>query len=265
MLITPSMSYAGSLYRCIDKDGAANYAPKEMEGASCKLVAKTEPEKQLPRQSDKKKSGATAPHIVRMEHSTTYSYIDSNGIKNFSSRRPKGIANVVAIPLEYPIFDRPFSYSKPDEAKQKEIEDLNDAYVAYGRDDFATALRLYKPLATKGYAYPQLILGYMFEHGKGVLKDYQQALTWYRKAAEQGYSNAQYNLGAMYAEGQGVLQNYEKAHMWWNIAAVSLDRETGEKAKKSRDAVAGMMTPSQIEQAQKMAAKCLESKYKQCD
>jgi soluble lytic murein transglycosylase-like protein len=52
-------------------------------------------------------SATSAPKFLRMGSSTTYSYIDANGIKNYSSRKPKGVANVVASRIEYPIFSQP--------------------------------------------------------------------------------------------------------------------------------------------------------------
>ena len=53
----------------------------------------------------------------------------------------------------------------------------------------------------------------------------------------------------MYAEGNGVLQDYALAHMWWNISG-----SNGHKnAVKYRDIVEKRMSPSQIEEAQRMA------------
>jgi soluble lytic murein transglycosylase-like protein len=52
-------------------------------------------------------SATSAPKFLRMGSSTTYSYIDANGIKNYSSRKPKGVTNIVASRIEYPIFSQP--------------------------------------------------------------------------------------------------------------------------------------------------------------
>jgi TPR repeat protein len=51
------------------------------------------------------------------------------------------------------------------------------AAVAAG--DYATALRLMRPLAEQGYAYAQTSLGAMYAEGKGVPQDYAAALSWY--------------------------------------------------------------------------------------
>jgi hypothetical protein len=90
----------------------------------------------------------------------------------------------------------------------------------------------------------------MYELGKGVAQDDKQAASWYRKAAEQGYATAQTNLGVMYAQGKGVAQDYVQAHMWSNIASANGDAN----ARKNRDIVANLMSPRQLEQAQKLAS-----------
>ena len=45
---------------------------------------------------------------------------------------------------------------------------LEDATAAFERRDFATALRLLRPLADQGNAVAQFILGVMYDNGKGV-------------------------------------------------------------------------------------------------
>ena len=57
---------------------------------------------------------------------------------------------------------------------------LEDAEAAYDRGDYATALQLYTPLAAQGNAAAQNNLGWMYENGQGVPKDYDEAVKWYR-------------------------------------------------------------------------------------
>ena len=45
-----------------------------------------------------------------------------------------------------------------------------------------------------------------------------EAAKWYRKAAEQGQVDAQYNLGWMYEEGSGVKRNYVQAYKWFSLS-----------------------------------------------
>jgi len=77
-----------------------------------------------------------------------------------------------------------------------------DGLAAYGRGDYATALRLWRPLAEQGNAGAQFNLGVMYDEGQGVPQDYAEAVKWYRLAAERGFANAQYELGVKYATGR---------------------------------------------------------------
>jgi len=113
--------------------------------------------------------------------------------------------------------------------------DYNDGYKAYQAKDYATALKEWKPLAEQGDSSAQFGLGWMYENGKGVLKDDKQAADWYRKAAEQGYSDAQFNLALMYVDGDGVLKDMTKAKYWINKAYEGDDAEISKRAKKAWD------------------------------
>ncbi len=88
---------------------------------------------------------------------------------------------------------------------------VDEGLAAYNRGDYATALRVWRPLAGQGNALAQLNLGSMYAAGQGVPQDDAEAARWYRKAAEQGDASAQYNLALMYYNGQGVPQDYAEA------------------------------------------------------
>jgi TPR repeat protein len=51
-------------------------------------------------------------------------------------------------------------------------EDVAAAVAAHKRGDYATALRLIRPLADQGDADAQNILGLMYAQGRGVPQDY---------------------------------------------------------------------------------------------
>jgi hypothetical protein len=70
--------------------------------------------------------------------------------------------------------------------------------------DFATALRLFHPLAEQGDASAQSNLGVMYEQGRGIAQNYREAMRWFWLAAMQGDARAQSNLGVMYFNGQGI-------------------------------------------------------------
>ena len=78
-------------------------------------------------------------------------------------------------------------------------------------------------------------------------------MKWYRLAADQGLDLAQSNLGNMYDNGYGVPQDYVQAHMWFTLAAA----QGKENARQNRNIVAAKMTPSQIEEAQRLAREWL--------
>ncbi len=126
---------------------------------------------------------------------------------------------------------------------------LEDGVAAYERKDYATALRLLRPLAERGDTRAQGGLGFMYTIGRGVPQDYAEAANWYLKAAEQGSAGAQNILGVMYLSGRGVPQDDAEAHMWFTLASA----QSHEKAQKSREIVAKRMTPDQITEAQRMA------------
>ena len=162
---------------------------------------------------------------------------------------------------------------------------LEDGLVAAEHHDYATAIRLWSPLAEQGnpdaqynlgvaYEYghgvtrdhtaaaiwfrraanqglaaAQLSLGVLYENGLGVSQDFGNAVSWYRMAAEQGNTAAQLNLGVMYANGWGVAQNYIIAHMWFILAAALGDGD----AARNRDISAAKMTLEQITEAHRLA------------
>ena len=107
----------------------------------------------------------------------------------------------------------------------------------------------------------QLNLGIKHDMGKGVPQNYVEAAKWYRLAAAQGNAIAQNKLGTLYYDGKGVTQDYIRAHLWFNLGAASGSAD----AVKSRDAVAGRMTPQQIAEAQQIARDCQQRNYKGCD
>ncbi len=176
-------------------------------------------------------------------------------------------------------------------------DDFQDGLTAYNAGDYATALEKWRPLAERGDARAQAILGVMSANGQGVPHDSAEAVKWYKLAADQGDASAQYNLGMMYqngrgvpqdgaealkgyklaadqdyadaqftlglmyVNGRGVPQDYVTAHMWFNIAAAN----GAEKAEELRDLLAERMSPANISDAQARARLCMASNYTDCD
>ncbi len=78
----------------------------------------------------------------------------------------------------------------------------NDPYEigkqAYDKKAYQLAFKILHPLATKGHAAAQVIIGDMYNIGRGVQQDNSLAIEWYQKSAEQG------NLDAIQMLGQGM-------------------------------------------------------------
>ena len=80
-------------------------------------------------------------------------------------------------------------------------------------------------------------------------RDYATAVRLIRPLAEQGDANAQYNLGVIYDNGLGVPQDKISAYMSLSLSAA----QGRDGAAAFRDLIARRMTPAQIAEAQKLA------------
>ena len=89
--------------------------------------------------------------------------------------------------------------------------------------------------------------------------DFATAIKEWIFLAKQGDVVAQFNLGLTFHEGRIVPQDYKTAMKWYILAA-----EQGDAAIINRERVIKLMTPSQIEQARKLAKQCLANEYKGC-
>jgi TPR repeat protein len=136
----------------------------------------------------------------------------------------------------------------------------DDAFAAVKRNDYPTAVRLFRTLAELGYSGAQFQLGFLYRTGDGVPQDYAEALKWFKMAANQGHASAQSNLGFMYRDGEGVSQDYVQAHMWFNLASAASSQPSRSMIAEYRDGVAQKMTPAQIAEAQKRAREWNPSK-----
>jgi len=99
------------------------------------------------------------------------------------------------------------------------LSSYEDAAAAYSRGDYATARRLWLPLAEGGNADAQTMLGIIYEEGYDVSQDYAAAVTWYRQAADQGHPDAQFYLALMHDLGKGVPLDPMAAAQWLSEAA----------------------------------------------
>ena len=87
-----------------------------------------------------------------------------------------------------------------------------------------------------------------FEDGLAAYEreDYATALIFWRPLAEQGHAEAQFNLGVMHYEGWGVPWDIVQAHMWLSLAADHASADDRDIWVGERDTEAKAMTPEQI-------------------
>jgi len=125
---------------------------------------------------------------------------------------------------------------------------FEDGSAAFNRGDYATALRIFRPLADRGDGYAQYDLGLMYLNGQGVSQNYSEAMKWFRLAADQGHAFAENSLGYMYFNGRGMPQNYVNAYIWFSLAAAQGDQD----AVKNYELTLQHMTVAEIAAAQKL-------------
>ncbi len=128
--------HAGVIYKCDSGDGVASYSSKRIKGANCKVVERysssrharvARPETAAPATPSITPATATAspathavtpsppareatpvftPAAVRSEpprvvHGKVYAYIDGNGVRNYTSVRPAGVAAAAVRTIHY--------------------------------------------------------------------------------------------------------------------------------------------------------------------
>jgi len=121
------------------------------------------------------------------------------------------------------------------------------------QQDMAEAIRWLRRAADQGRAEAAANLGLAYYLGIGVPEDYQEAAKWLRRGADQGDADAQGLLALSYTNGQGVPQDYVLAYMWSNLATSNSSGDDRTRYSGVRDAVAAVMTPAQIAEAQTLA------------
>ena len=98
-------------------------------------------------------------------------------------------------------------------------EQLASAQRAVDAQDYATALRIYHPLAERGVAAAQGGIARHYFNGWGVERNDAEALRWGRLGAAQNNALSFNVLGSAYANGRGVTQSDTEAVRWFRLAA----------------------------------------------
>ena len=86
-------------------------------------------------------------------------------------------------------------------------------------NDIPTALNYLRASVAQNNPDAEFYLGYLYEHGQFVSKDYALAFQNYEAATRVHYPPAENNLASLYQHGQGVPKNLGKTFDWYLAAA----------------------------------------------
>ena len=96
---------------------------------------------------------------------------------------------------------------------------LDEGRAAYKSENWLEALKQLRPLAEEGNDEALVLLGNMYNDGKGVEQNHQMALEHYKLALPAGNDNAMLAIATMYAQGLGVDKDFPTAYDWFERAA----------------------------------------------
>ncbi|WP_454851520.1 tetratricopeptide repeat protein [Rhizobium binxianense] len=117
------------------------------------------------------------------------------------------------------VFDR-MGASLPDLPPEKDYKGpVDEAYGAYQRGYYLTAMDRALPRAQLGDPAAQTLIGEILSQGLGVKKDMKNAAFWYGKAAEGGDPAAMFKYSLMLMEGGPVPRDKAKADEYMHKAA----------------------------------------------
>jgi uncharacterized protein len=133
------------------------------------------------------------------------------------------------------------------------------ASEAYGRHEYATAVAIVRPLATRGDVFAQYLLAVMYDNGKALPENHPMALQWYQRSAGAGFSMSMRNLGTMYRNGEATGHpDYVQAYRWYTLSLThaipgELDNESTQELNQDLSEAAAKMSGPQIAQAKALA------------
>lgn len=118
-----------------------------------------------------------------------------------------------------------------------------------GDKKYKEALNILFPVAQKGNADAEELIGVMYAMGLGVQRDDQRAFEWYLRSSLKGHAGAQSGIGWYYEIGRGLTSpDLVRAHTWYVLSAIGGDPD----AAMSQDEVAKKMTEEQLRQSSKL-------------
>jgi TPR repeat protein len=147
-------------------------------------------------------------------------------------------------------------------ARPAAADGVSRASAAYARRDYLRAVNELIPLAQRGDARAQALLGFMYENGFGVPQAYDASADYYHRAAVQGDPFGQSRLGLSYDKGHGVPQDFVLSYKWLDLAAAhAVSKRERDFYLRLRNAVASKMSSSQIEAGQRLALNWMPGRW----
>ena len=87
------------------------------------------------------------------------------------------------------------------QALENEIPEIDIVYGLFQRSYFLSAIAAATPLAEKGNADAQTLLGEMNRLGLGIEKNLEEAFNWYKLGADNGNREAAFQVAFHYLDG----------------------------------------------------------------
>ncbi len=110
-------------------------------------------------------------------------------------------------------------YMRQQEAEAGDSEAQNDlGLLAQYKHEYREAFHWFQLAANQGLSKAQVNLGFFYDMGLGVEKDFEQAAYWYDLAAAQGDPYGEFDLAMSYLHGEGVEQDLTLARKWFSSA-----------------------------------------------
>jgi TPR repeat protein len=138
---------------------------------------------------------------------------------------------------------RAISMTPPPQAAA--VTALETALAAYEAGEYRAARAQLKPLADRGSAVAETLLGVMAAKGQGGAADPAAAAGWWLRAANRGYAPAQLALAKALAEGRGVAADPHAALVWAELAADD-STPAGPEARRFADALSQGLDAGQL-------------------
>ena len=124
LLALPLPALAGGIYKCAGADGVDSYVSKRLPGARCKLVGSYRAGRSVkprvaprpvaavatpvaatakPPAAGATAAAAAAPRVVRGQ---VYSFVDADGVRNYTSARPAGLPTAAVRTINYSYIEK---------------------------------------------------------------------------------------------------------------------------------------------------------------